>query len=159
MPAPRPTGIRDGDMGPPRVCARPGRDAVWGEPDWLEVSVSAQPDHAIVALVGELDIAGTGALSFQMSALVAQGCTRIVVDVSDLVFCGASGLGTLIEAAQRAARCGGWVRLAGARAPLVRIIGIAKLTRILPGYRTVDDALEDSSPPRADDGGMRPGRS
>lgn len=115
-----------------------------GEPVWLEVSVSAQPGHAIVALSGELDIAGTGALNFQMSALAAQGCTRIVVDVGDLLFCDASGLGTLIEAAHRAVLCGGWVRLVGARASLARIIRITKLTRILPEYRTVDDALADS---------------
>ena len=148
MPAPRPTGSRNRDSSLPRVCAYPGRDAIRGEPVWLEVHVSARPDHAIVALVGELDIAGTGTLGSRMSALAAQGCIRIVVDVGDLVFCDASGLGTLIEAAHRATLRGGWVRLVGTRAPLARIIGIAKLTRILPEYRTVDDALADAGAAR-----------
>lgn len=143
MPAPRPTGSRNRDSGSPRVCARPGRDAIRGDPIWLEVSVSAQPGYTIVALVGELDIAGTGMLGLQMSALAAQGCTRIVVDVGELKFCDASGLGTLIVAAQQAALAEGWIRLVGARAPLSRIIGISKLARILPEYRTVDDALAD----------------
>lgn len=144
MPAPRPNGSRNRDSNLPRVCAYPGRDAIRGEPVWLEVGISSQPDHTIVTLVGELDIAGTAMLGFQMSALAAQGCTRIVVDVGGLVFCDASGLGTLIVAAQRAALSEGWVRLAGARAPLSRIIGISKLARMLPEYRTVDDALADS---------------
>lgn len=144
MPAPRPIGPRNKGSGPPRVRAFLRRDAIRGEPVWLEVRVSAQPDHAIVALVGELDIAGTGMLGFEMSALAAQGCTRIVVDVGDLVFCDASGLGTLIEAAHCAVLDGGWVRLVGARAPLARIIGIAKLARMLPEYRTVNDALADT---------------
>ncbi len=148
MPAPRPTGSRDRHPGSPSVRAHAGRDAIRQEPVWLEVSVNTQPGYAIVALVGDLDIAATGTLNFQMSALVSRGCTRIVVDVGDLLFCDASGLGTLIEAAQRAALCGGWVRLVGARGPLTRIIRITKLTRMLPEYRTVDDALADVSASR-----------
>lgn len=144
MPAPRPTGSRHRDSNPSRGRAHLGRDAIRGEPVWLEMSVSTEPGYALVALGGELDIAGTGTLGFQMSALAAQGCTRIVVDAGDLVFCDASGLGTLIEAAQRAALCGGWVRLVGVRAPLARIIGITKLTELLPQYRTVEAALADS---------------
>src|SRR5437016_13535295 len=103
MPAPRPTGSRHRDSNPSRGRAHLGWDAIRGEPVWLEMSVSTEPGHALVALGGELDIAGTGTLGFQMSALAGQGCTRIVGDVADIVFCDASGPGTSTEGAHATA--------------------------------------------------------
>ncbi|HZP49598.1 STAS domain-containing protein [Actinocrinis sp.] len=121
----------------------------WQETVWLRVSVRTQPDHTLVVLAGELDIADAEPLAFQLSALISAGHTRIVADLTELLFCDAPGLRTLEQAARRAALRGGWVRLAGTRTPIKRIIRIAKLTQPLPAYDTVENALADrDEPPR-----------
>ncbi len=145
-----PIGSAEGQSELPRVGGRLRPEARRQETVWLRVSVRTQPGHTIVALAGELDIADAEPLAFQLSALISAGHTRIVADLTELVFCDAPGLRTLERAAQRAALRGGWVRLAGARTQIRRIIRIAKLTLTLPGYDTVEDALADHDGPSHD---------
>jgi anti-sigma B factor antagonist len=108
---------------------------------WLQVGFSTQADQAIVTLAGELDIASTGIVGRRLSALIDEGFTRIVIDLSELVFCDATGLGILIKTAVRAAQRGGWLRVTTAGPMIDRIIGITGLRRVLPSYGTVEDAL------------------
>ena len=108
---------------------------------WLRAVVETQFDRAIVTLKGDLDVASAETLGESLAGLVDAGSTRIVVDVSDLAFCDASGIGALVRVAGRAARRDGWLRIAAAGPLMERIIRITKLTRTLPMYRTVEDAL------------------
>ena len=110
---------------------------------WLRVTVSTHTDLAIVTLIGELDIAATQSLGRRLGTLVAEGFTRIVIDLADVVFCDAAGLGLLVKTAGRARRRGGWLRLATAGPMIDRIIGITGLRRMLARYGTVEDALAD----------------
>src|SRR5436305_3864125 len=119
-----PIGSADGPSELPRTGGRLQPEARWQETVWLRVRVRTQPGHTVVSLAGELDIADAETLAFQLSALISAGHTRIVVDLTELAFCDAPGLRTLEKAARRAALRGGWVRLAGARAPMRRIIRI-----------------------------------
>jgi anti-sigma B factor antagonist len=109
------------------------------------VSVSTRADHAVVTMAGELDVAATGTLGRRLSALVGDGFVRIVIDLADLVFCDASGLGMLIKTAGLVGRRGGWLRIAAAGPMIDRIIGITGLRRVLPAYGTVEDALLDAT--------------
>ena len=142
-----PVGSVEGPSEPPRTGGRLRPEARWQETVWLRVRVRTQPGHTVVSLAGELDIADAEPLAFQLSALISAGHTRIVADMTELTFCDAAGLRTLEKAARRAALRGGWVRLAGTRTPIRRIIHIAKLTQALPAYGTVENALADRVEP------------
>jgi anti-sigma B factor antagonist len=96
---------------------------------------------AVVVVAGELDIAGTGPLSTKLARLLSRGATRIVLDLSHLVFCDAMGVGTLIRFSARASACGGWLRLAAVQPQPARLLRITQLTRAFPAYPTVADAL------------------
>lgn len=142
-----PIGLVERPSEPPRTGGRLRTEVRWQETVWLRVRVRTQPGHAVVSLAGELDIADAEPLAFQLSALISAGHTRIVADLTELTFCDAPGLRTLEKAARRAALRGGWVRLAGTRTSIRRIIRIAKLTQALPEYGTVENALVDGVEP------------
>ena len=128
--------------GLPGVSGRQGwRATELGGSPWLRAGLETQFDRAIVTLVGDLDVASAESLGESLAGLVDAGSTRIVVDVSDLTFCDASGIGVLVRVAGQAARQGGWLRIAAPRPLMERIIRITRLTRTLPVYGTVEDAL------------------
>lgn len=112
---------------------------------WLQVGIKTRADQAVVAMVGEVDIACAAALGPRLFALVEQGFVRIVIDLSGVEFCDAHGCGLMAQASRRAVESGGWLRVAGARPHIARVIRIVRLTRMLPAYRAVADALEDGA--------------
>ena len=73
-------------------------------------------------------------------AALGDGGFRLVVDVTDVTFIDASGLGVLVFVAKTAARNGGWLRLVGASTMLRRMLGITSLGAVLPVYDTVRGA-------------------
>ena len=73
---------------------------------------------------------------FLLGALGGGGF-RLVVDVTDVTFIDAAGLGVLVFVAKAAARNGGWLRLVGASTMLRRMLGITSLGAVLPVYDTV----------------------
>lgn len=109
---------------------------------WLRVDIDTRADQAVVTMAGEVDIACTAALGQRLSALIDQGFVRIVLDLSGVQFCDAHGFGLMARVSRQAAQHGGWLRVAGVRPSVARVIDIVRLTRTLPAYSTVSDALE-----------------
>jgi anti-sigma B factor antagonist len=107
----------------------------------LRVDICTEAPHAIVRLDGELDIASSDLLVQHLSGLLSEGYTQIVIDLTHLVFCDAAGLGAFVRIGRLVAARGGWLRMAGAQPRMTRIMSIARLTRMLPGYTTAQDAL------------------
>ena len=66
-----------------------------------------------VVLRGELDLATVGRLSGILLPLAAVAGSYVVVDLSDLAFIDAFGLGVLVQARSCARRCGGDLVLTG----------------------------------------------
>jgi anti-sigma B factor antagonist len=88
--------------------------------------------------IGELE-----AQPFQreLLALVDQGATKIVVDLSDVPFVASGCLGALMVAQKRVRGRGGYIRLIAPQ-PLVRsVLEITKLTKLFAIYRTTQAAL------------------
>lgn len=92
---------------------------------------------------GELDIATTDELRRRLTdALSAvDGGVRLVVDLTRLDFCDASGLGALLAARETAERLGAKVRLAITEGRVLRVIRLTQLDRVLPVYPTVRAAV------------------
>jgi anti-sigma B factor antagonist len=78
----------------------------------LALSAPAAGGVTIAELSGELDIAGAPALREQLLGLLRPGSSRLVIDLSKVSHCDASGLAVLIGTGRRARLLGGFLRLA-----------------------------------------------
>ena|SRR5215831_3227810 len=102
------------------------------------------PDVAVVrvhepALNLSVKEAFRGLLKNQM----AEGATRIVIDLTEVSFCDSSGLSALIHAHRQAVAREGWVRLVGVSSQLERLLEVSNLQWLLRRFATVDAALDD----------------
>jgi anti-anti-sigma factor len=91
----------------------------------------------IAELAGELDLAGASALREQLLGLLRPGSGRLVLDLSRVTFCDASGLAVLIGTGRRARRLGGFLRLAAVSPQVDRVLDLTGLHRHLPVFPTV----------------------
>jgi len=75
-------------------------------------------------------------LTDTLDALHRDGVTRIVVDLAGITFCDSTGLSSLVVGYHRAARAGGYLRLAGPSDFLLRVLGVVGILDTLPVYRS-----------------------
>ena len=106
----------------------------------LDLSAQTAGGITIAALTGELDIASAPALREQLLSLLRPSSNRLVIDLSKVSFCDASGLAVLVSTARRARLLGGFVRLAAVSPPAGRVLHITGLHRNLPIFPTVQEA-------------------
>ena len=124
----------------------------------LTLSVRSQNGYTIAAIGGDLDIASVPALREQLREVLGPHASRIVVDLSEVTFCDASGLAVLIGIRRRAGLLGGVLRLAAPAPPVVAVLRLTGLDLQFEIFATVLAAT--SAPARADvpDAGLhRPG--
>lgn len=116
----------------------------------LNVSVRTAGDATIAELAGELDIASVPALREQLLNLLRPGSSRLVIDLSKVSFCDASGLAVLVSTRRRARLLGGFLRLAAVSPMVDESLQVTGLHRSLAIFPTVQDAV---AAPRAVPGG------
>ena len=103
----------------------------------------------VVSADGRLDMATAGDFKKLVTANVDQGRTRIVVDLSRLIFLDSSGIGALISALRTTRQAGGGLSLVGAGGQVQMVLELTKVDQILRSFDTVAAAL------RASDGPLR----
>lgn len=107
----------------------------------LTITSEERDGRTIVALDGEVDATNSQRLRAALSALVTDDHTRIILDLTALTFVDSSGLAVFIYLHKLTGRHGGWVRLSGADGTVHRLLSLTGLTRTVPIYPTVADAL------------------
>lgn len=115
-----------------------------------KLSVQTAGDFTIAELTGELDIAGAPALREQLLNLLRPGSSQLVIDLSKVSFCDASGLAVLVGTGRRARLLGGFLRLAAVSPVVGEALEITGLQRNLATFPTVQAAV---TAPRADQRG------
>jgi anti-anti-sigma factor len=110
------------------------------DPD-LDVSVRTAGDVTIAELTGELDIASAPALREQLLGLLRPGSSQLVVDLSKVSFCDASGLAVLVGTGRRARLLGGYLRLAAVSPQVGEALRITGLHRNLAVFATAPAAV------------------
>jgi anti-anti-sigma factor len=103
----------------------------------LELSAQTAGDITIAELTGELDIASAPALREQLLTLLRPGSSRLVIDLSKVSFCDASGLAVLVNSGRRARLLGGFLRLAAVSPQVGHVLNITGLHRHLADFPTV----------------------
>jgi anti-anti-sigma factor len=93
---------------------------------------------AVVALAGELDIAGVPVMEQGLKAFERDDITALVVDLSELTFLDCSGVHALLAARQRAEANGHRLAVVGAGPPTRRLFELTRTHFLLDGDRAVD---------------------
>ena len=111
------------------------------ESSGVSLEVERRGDVCLVSPHGRIGEAEAYAFQRELLALVDQGATKIILDLSDVSFVTSSFLGALMIVHKRVRQRGGYVRVASPQ-PLVRsILEITKLTKLFGSYRTTREAL------------------
>jgi anti-sigma B factor antagonist len=123
-----PKGKSNGDMGEMIDLARALQ---------LELSNRVAADGtATVHLRGELDIATADQTYAYLRDLVDSRPGPVTIELADLTFCDAAGLGVLARAAAHARRSGHSLTLAAPRPSLLRIMRITGMDEAFPEVRS-----------------------
>jgi anti-anti-sigma factor len=112
-------------------AARPGR---------LSIDLTSADGVLVVTLRGEIDHTVREQLT---EALTPGGGTaaRIVVDLSGVTFMDSSGVNVLVAAHHEVSAARGWLRIAGARDPVRRLLHMVALDQVVPCHPSVEQAL------------------
>jgi anti-sigma B factor antagonist len=111
----------------------------------LRVCERRENGVVVLAVSGELDLVTGPQLDQHLAALAAAGDHRVVLNAADLVFCDACGITVLLRGHTRAREQQGWLRLLAAHARVRRVLAITDMTRVLPVFDTVADAVAGMS--------------
>ncbi len=104
-------------------------------PGGLGFSASTEGGYTVAVLTGELDMACTPVLREQLLGVLRPRASRMVIDLSKVSFCDASGLAVLVGTGRRARLLGGVLRLAApspAVASALRLGGLLWQFEIFP---------------------------
>src|SRR6266436_318436 len=105
--------------------------AISPPPSGLSFSARVENGYVIATLSGELDVACTPVLREQLLAVLMPTGSRLVVDLSKVSFCDASGLAVLVRTSRRAILLGGTLRLV---APSPAVAVALRLSGLLPQF-------------------------
>src|ERR1700683_1439360 len=106
----------------------------------LDLSAQSEGGITIAELAGELDIANAPALREELLSFLRPGSSRLVIDLSKVSFCDATGLAALVSTARRAGLLGGFLRLAAVSPQVAQVLEITGLHRHLANFPTVHAA-------------------
>jgi stage II sporulation protein AA (anti-sigma F factor antagonist) len=111
-------------------------------PDRLSVERKVVDGVLVVSVQGEIDHDVKDALS---EALMSEDGTvpppRIVADLSGVTFMDSSGINVFVAAYQQVSGAQGWLRIAGAQGPVLRVLALVGLDALIPCHPTVEQAL------------------
>ena len=90
---------------------------------------------------GEIDIASVPVLRERLIGLPRPQASRIIIDLSGVTFCDASGLAVLVGASRRAGLLGGVLRLAAPAPMMATVLRLTGLHSRFEIFATVSEAI------------------
>jgi anti-anti-sigma factor len=110
----------------------------------MKVEVRNENDVTVIVPVGSLVIGQPEqTINETVTRILADGHTRLVIDLGEVKKIDSSGIETLLTASQRARDAGGDVRLARVAPRFQTLLEIAHLTNVLRIYADVETAIKD----------------
>ena len=108
----------------------------------LEIDVRRDVDLAVVTVTGSAGMQATGQLNDCLVTLSQDPLRLLVIDMAELDFIGSEGLAAILSAYRELADRGGVVRLAGPTGPIRQMLDVTHLSKLLPIFGTVDEAVQ-----------------
>jgi anti-sigma B factor antagonist len=107
----------------------------------IELDTEQGPDVAVVRPRGRLTMVHAADLRAVITEALADGRSRIVVDLGDCEFLDSSGLGAVIGGLKAARQAGGDLRIAALQPQVMTVLKLTNLDRVLRPHGTVAEAL------------------
>ncbi len=104
------------------------------------LSIRRQNGYTVATISGELGIARVPALRELLRSLLGARASRIIVDLSRVTCCDASGLAVLVGVGRRAGLLGGVLRLAAPTPPVAVVLHLTGLDVHFVIFATVSAA-------------------
>jgi anti-anti-sigma factor len=102
---------------------------------------ACRPAHTVIELDGEIDIATSPALRKRLRNALQQSEDVLILDLSRVSFCDASGLGVLVGIQRRTRQFGITLRLAALRPRMIDLLQITGLDRSFTIHPTLSSAI------------------
>lgn len=118
-----------------------------------ELSVRSQDGYTVVTISGELDIASAPALRERLLDLLRPDASRLVIELSGVTFCDASGLAVLVGASRRASLLGGVLRLAAPASLVATVLRLTGLDSRFEIFASAPEAIGAPAHPGSRDAG------
>ncbi|MFI6347933.1 STAS domain-containing protein [Streptomyces sp. NPDC050560] len=119
----------------------------------LKVTGDEQGGWAVLCVSGELDLLTSPTLRQCVHEAVADGRHRLVLDLSDMMFCDSSGVGVLIATRRLMRSCDGSLRVVlpahGAEdgSHVNRVLSALGVRRLFDVYQDLAAAVDDTATP------------
>ena len=115
----------------------------------VDLSIRDSDGQAVVAVSGQLDLAGTPGVASHLIAAVAACGPSVIVDLADLDGIGYIGLSVLLRVRKWIRRSGGDLPLAAPRQPVRQILEATGLIDVFSVYPSVEEAANSIRQGRA----------
>jgi anti-sigma B factor antagonist len=106
----------------------------------MEINESVLHGTPVLALRGRLDGIAAPAVEQKITALLASGAPRLVLDCSGIEYASSAGLRVFLSAAKKLKTAGGRCSFAALTPPLVEIFKISGFLDVLEIHDTVESA-------------------
>lgn len=113
----------------------------------LNVTTHAGDARLIMHIDGDIDVATAPRLRTELSRVIGEGHTEIVLDLSDVAFLDSTGLGVLVGRLKALRLQDGDLLLVTQQERTLRNFRITGLDKVFRIFATVDEALEAESAP------------
>ncbi|WP_328484055.1 STAS domain-containing protein [Streptomyces sp. NBC_00377] len=110
-------------------------------PSRFSVQPSMVDGVLVVTVHGEIDHDVKDALSRALTPEDVMTPPRIVADLSGVSFMDSSGINVFVTAHRRVSDAEGWLRIAGAQEPVVRLLHLVGVDTFIACHPTVEQAL------------------
>jgi anti-anti-sigma factor len=115
-----------------------------GRPGRLSIAHSTVDGIRVVTLRGDIDHDVKDALT---AALLPEDgaddgpAPRVVADLSGVTFLDSTGINVFVQVHHRVSAARGWLRLAAAREPVIRVVRLVGLDTVIACHPTLEQAL------------------
>jgi anti-sigma B factor antagonist len=109
--------------------------------DQLTITTEQHPRGMIVRLHGDATCTNSEALRRAIQPVVDAAPSRVVLDLSHLLFINSLGLGVLLEFRQQLIAAGGRLDLSGAHDDVIDVLRKTRLVELFPPYGTPEEAF------------------
>ncbi|GAB4080916.1 STAS domain-containing protein [Modestobacter muralis] len=107
----------------------------------IELDTEHGPDVAVVRPRGRLTMVHAADLRAVVAEALADGRTRVVIDLAHCEFMDSSGLGAIIGGLKAARQAGGDLRIAALQPQVMTVLQLTNLDRVLRPHGSVAEAL------------------
>jgi anti-anti-sigma factor len=108
----------------------------------LTLDVLQNGPATVVRIAGSAGMAEAQQMQATLEGLSEQSPSLLVLDLSGMNFICSTGLSAIISAHVRSRRYEGSVRLVNPQPPVRQLLELTNLTKVLPIYPTVEEALK-----------------